>query len=377
MTLLRIVSCTLLLACLGLNAQAEASPSEGKSTSPTWHDPSPHKVQLISVEKDAQVEVLDWGGSGRNVVLVAGLGNTAHIFDNFAPKLSEHFHVYGITRRGFGQSSSPAGGYGAQRLGDDVVAVLDALKISTPILIGHSIGGEELSSVATHHPGRVAGLVYLDAAYSYAFYDREHGDYLIDLGEVINTLKELQRSPFDTSQMKAVQEKLTKFQHNLAEIQTRAGASGGTGPTSTDRASFRAMQSYMAGVVGGMPPESELHQTFLETPTGGVGAPRGQSYVSQAITAGVEKVTELHIPTLAIFVAPHQHAKNKAADAAQVAAAEASDKASTELQAKAFQSGVPQAHVVIIPNQNHYVFISDEANVLRLITEFISGLPPS
>jgi pimeloyl-ACP methyl ester carboxylesterase len=26
--------------------------------------------------------------------------------------------------------------------------------------------------VATHHPGRVAGLVYLDAAYSYAFYDR-------------------------------------------------------------------------------------------------------------------------------------------------------------------------------------------------------------
>jgi non-heme chloroperoxidase len=85
----------------------------------------------------------------------------------------------------------------------------------------------------------------------------------------------------------------------------------------------------------------------------------------------------LHIPTLAIFVAPHQHAKKKAADAAQVAAAEASDKASTELQAKAFQSGVPQAHVVIIPNQNHYVFISDEANVLRLITEFISGLPPS
>src|SRR5580704_13367143 len=88
MTLLRIVSCTVLLACLGLNAQAQAAPSEGKSTSPTWHDPSPHKVQLITVEKDAQVEVLDWGGSGRNVVLLAGLGNTAHIFDNFAPKLS-------------------------------------------------------------------------------------------------------------------------------------------------------------------------------------------------------------------------------------------------------------------------------------------------
>ncbi len=332
---------------------------------------------MITVEKDVQLEVLDWGGSGRNVVLLAGLGNTAHIFDDFAPKLSEHFHVYGITRRGFGASSWPAAGYGAHRLGDDVVAVLDALKISTPVLIGHSIGGEELSSVATHHSGRVAGLVYLDAAYSYAFYDREHGDYLLDLGELIKSLEGLQKSLFDPTQMKAVQEKLTRFQRNLAETQSRAGGSGGGGPSSTDLASFRSMQSYMAGVVGGMPPESELHQTFMETATGGVGAYRGQSSASPAILAGGEKVTELHIPTLAIFVAPHQHAANKATDPAQAAAAEASDKASTELQAKAFQSGVPQAHVVIIPNQNHYVFISDEASVLRLVTEFINGLPGS
>jgi non-heme chloroperoxidase len=258
-----------------------------------------------------------------------------------------------------------------------VVAVLDALKISTPILIGHSIGGEELSSVATHHPGRVAGLVYLDAAYSYAFYDREHGDYLLDLGDIIKTLEGLQKSPFDPGQMKAAQEKLTRFQRNLAEIQIKAGGPGGAGPSPTDLANFHSMQSYMAGVVGGMPPESEVHQTFMETPTGGVGAYRGQSSASQGVLAGGEKVTELHIPTLAIFVAPHQHAKNKAADAAQAAAAEASDKASTELQAKAFQSGVPQVHVVIIPNQNHYVFISDEANVLRLVTEFINGLPQS
>jgi non-heme chloroperoxidase len=65
---------------------------------------------MITVEKDVQVEVLDWGGPGLNVVLLAGLGNTAHIFDEFAPKLSKHFHVYRITRRGFGQSSWPAGG---------------------------------------------------------------------------------------------------------------------------------------------------------------------------------------------------------------------------------------------------------------------------
>lgn len=131
----------------------------------------------------------------------------------------------------------------------------------------------------------------------------------------------------------------------------------------------------MAGTLGGMPPESELRQTFLETPTGGVGAYRGQASAPQAILTGGEKFTELQLATLALFVAPHRRETNKDFDAAHVAAAEASDKASTELQAKAFQSGVPQAHVVIIPNQNHYVFISDEETVVRLVTEFIDGLP--
>lgn len=87
-----------------------------------------------------------WGGSGPPLVFLAGLGDAAHIFDNFAPKLINDYHVYGITRRGFGASSVPVSGYSADRLGDDVLAVLDFLKLNRPILAGHSIAGEELSS---------------------------------------------------------------------------------------------------------------------------------------------------------------------------------------------------------------------------------------
>jgi len=115
------------------------------------------------------LEVLDWGGSGRPINLLAGGGNTAHVFDDFAPKLTAHCHVYGITRRGFGASGYSATDHPADRLGDDAVAVIDALNLKRPILVGHSIAGVELSSVANSHPNRVAGLVYLDAAYSYAF----------------------------------------------------------------------------------------------------------------------------------------------------------------------------------------------------------------
>jgi non-heme chloroperoxidase len=80
-----------------------------------WRDPSPHKIQFVTVEENVNLEVLDWGGAGRPVVLLAGSGNTAHVFDDFAPKLAADYHVYGITRRGYGASSAPASGYGADR----------------------------------------------------------------------------------------------------------------------------------------------------------------------------------------------------------------------------------------------------------------------
>jgi pimeloyl-ACP methyl ester carboxylesterase len=143
-----------------------AAASVGQA-SPAWHDPSPHKIAFVNVERDVRLEVLNWGGSGRPVILLAGLGGTAHVFDDFALKLKREFHVYGITRRGYGASSVPKNGYSADRLGDDVVAVINSLKLQKPLLIGHSFAGQEVSDVATRYPDLVSGVVYLDAVYSY------------------------------------------------------------------------------------------------------------------------------------------------------------------------------------------------------------------
>src|ERR1700675_4590600 len=145
-----------------------------------WQDPSSHTTQFVTVDDNVKLEVLDWGGTGRPLVLLAGLGNTAHVFDEFAPKLISDYHVYGITRRGCGASSVPDSGYSPDRLGDDVVEVLDTLKLDAPVLVGHSIAGEEMSSVGTRHPKRIAGLIYLDAAYPYAYYDPARGDFSLD-----------------------------------------------------------------------------------------------------------------------------------------------------------------------------------------------------
>lgn len=131
------------------------------STASLSGQPAP-KVQFAEVEPDVRLEVVDWGGHGRSVVLLAGGGDTAHVYDEFAPKLTPDYHVFGITRRGFGASSKPTTGYFAA---DQILRVLDALKIEKPVLIGHSVAGDEMSSIGARRSGRIVGLIDLDAAW--------------------------------------------------------------------------------------------------------------------------------------------------------------------------------------------------------------------
>jgi pimeloyl-ACP methyl ester carboxylesterase len=306
-----------------------------------WLDPSPHRAQLVTVENNIRLEVLDWGGSGRPLVLLAGLGNTAHVFDKFAPKLSSAYHVYGITRRGFGASSAPLPSddaiYSADRLGDDVLAVLDALKLSRPVLAGHSLGGEELSSVGSRHPERVAGLIYLDAGYSYAYYDRTRGDLGIDLIDLRKKLEQLQPGRGQQDPRPLIEELLAT-----------------------------TLPVFERGL-------KEMLKNLPETPP----APSVQPHlppITQAIMGGMRKYTDIRVPALAIYAVPHATGQPYKDDAARVAA-EAQDEATTGAQAKAFESGLPSARVVRLPHANHYVFLSNEADVLREVNAFLGGLP--
>jgi non-heme chloroperoxidase len=129
-----------------------------------WKDPSPHRVMRVAVAPHVELEVLDWGGSGPPLVFLAGFGNSAHIFDAFAPEFVPHFRVLGITRRGFGGSSKPTTGYDTTTLVRDIVAVLDSLGIARASFAAHSFGGSELNYLAARFPQRIDRLVYLDAA---------------------------------------------------------------------------------------------------------------------------------------------------------------------------------------------------------------------
>ena len=307
-------------------------------------DASPHTAQFVTVDKDVKLEVLDWGGTGRPLVLLTGLGNDAHVFDKFAPKLTDKYHVYGITRRGFGASSKPVPdgtNYSAERMGEDVVAVLDALHIAKPVLAGHSVAGEELSYVGTRHPDRVAGLIYLDAGYSYALYDEVNGASVIDIKELREQLALMAPGKMPADQKKY----LAELHANLERVEKEV-----------------ASQEEQLKVI---PPPPPLPAGALaKAPPAGA-----------AIIGGVMKFTTVKAPVLAIFADPHDPGNmfkdNPTARAAFIAA----NNKNTEQQAVAFERQVPSAHVVRIANANHYVFISNEADVLREMNAFIATLP--
>ena len=84
------------------------------------------KVQFVEVGDGVKLEVLDWGGAGRPIILLAGSGNTAHIYEDFAPKLMDSGHVYGITRRGYGMSSKRQRGYSVPELTASLAEVITA-----------------------------------------------------------------------------------------------------------------------------------------------------------------------------------------------------------------------------------------------------------
>ncbi len=134
-------------------------------SSPSAKSVPTHQVKFINGSSNNRLEVLDWGGAGKSIIFLTGLGNSAHIYDAFAPRFTDQFHVYALTRRGFGSSAQPATGYDINVLTRDILAVIDSLHLDKVILIGHSIAGDEITKFASTYPGRVDKIIYLEAAY--------------------------------------------------------------------------------------------------------------------------------------------------------------------------------------------------------------------
>ena len=130
-------------------------------------------------------------------------------------------------------------------------------------------------------------------------------------------------------------------------------------PSEADLASFRALQQYYLRVLGFTYPDGELRQQWNSNPDGRVAKHRDfPGYAT--IMSGMKKYAAIPVPALAIFAIHHGQGKALTPLA--------------ESQEKAFANGVPTARVVRLPGADHFVYLSNEADVLREMRAFLAGL---
>jgi pimeloyl-ACP methyl ester carboxylesterase len=293
-----------------------------------------HETRLVPVADGVSVEVVDWGGSGAPMVFLAGFGGTAHDFDDFAPRFTSKHHVYGVTRRGFGASTAPAPTletYDPDRLGDDILAVVAALKLDHPVLVGHSIAGQELSSIGTRHPEAVAGLIYLEASDHFAFYDPASAVLYPNAAAM---RRDLERLP------KAEPAEARRLVAQMLELLPRLKA---------------GLDWYGAALEGATDQPAEIQQAPLRL-------------VQNAMVDSEKMYRGVNVPVLALVAAPPKCAPNCATPGAQRRAATAA------AQADAFARGNAQARVVRLPFADHFIHRSNADQVAREMDAFMDGL---
>jgi 3-oxoadipate enol-lactonase len=96
---------------------------------------------------------------GPVLMLSNSLGTNLHMWDDQVPAWSRHFRLVRYDRRGHGQSSVPKGPYPMERLGRDVLAVIDALGIAKMNWCGLSMGGMVGQWLGANAPNRIDKLV--------------------------------------------------------------------------------------------------------------------------------------------------------------------------------------------------------------------------
>lgn len=147
-----------LLIVLGTACRADPIPPEQRYPAGT-----PFHVAYRTIDS-TRLRIID-SGTGTPVVLIHGFGASLYSWRHTLPALTAAgYRVVAFDNRGFGFSDKPAHGYGTAAYARLVVALLDSLRISSAVLVGHSMGGAIAAEVALAHPDRVRGLVLIDAA---------------------------------------------------------------------------------------------------------------------------------------------------------------------------------------------------------------------
>ncbi len=306
-------------------------------------DTSPHKSDYVQVN-GIHLNYLDWGGNGPVLLFLAGLGCNAHIYDRFAPRFTDHYHVLALTRRGHGDSDYPDGGYDIDTLTEDIHQFMDQMQIDQAILAGHSMAGIELSHFNALYSERLSKLVFLDAAYD--------------------------RSSPECQEMQA------KNPMNHIEI---PGEDADYDTLEELSARLRWVYPSFAVIWSEMMDEHQKHEVKVN-PDGKVVykvSPEISKQINDTISKYALEDSKIKVPTLSVFVIKDKTyyiSPNYMTEAQQAQMAEFYENVQQSWNWQCidqFRRDVPLAKIVIIPTGHHYCFIQQEDLVYEEMKSFL------
>lgn len=124
-------------------------------------DPAAYLPGMPVINVDGADLAYDEAGSGPPVILLhAGIADR-RMWREQLGGLSAGHRVIAVDLRGYGDSTLPIAAFAHH---DDVVGLLDALRIERAALVGCSFGGAVAIDTALAHPGRVAALALIGTA---------------------------------------------------------------------------------------------------------------------------------------------------------------------------------------------------------------------
>ena len=139
-----------------------------------WNVALPTGVRLNFVERG------DPGGTP--VILLHGYTDSHRSYDRILPLLPASFHVFAVTHRGHGDSSKPDAGYTPSHFAADLAAFLDAMRIESAVIVGHSMGSTVAQRFAIDYPSRTRALL-LEGA----FFPSPHNDAVREFFGTVST----------------------------------------------------------------------------------------------------------------------------------------------------------------------------------------------
>jgi len=300
-------------------------------------DVSPHKSGFVSVN-GIKLHYLDWGGEGETLLFLTGLGNSAHIYDDFAPRFTDKFRVLALTRRGHGDSDYPESGYDVHNLTEDIRCCMDELKIEKAILVGHSMAYVEQCHMSVNYPERVSKLVCLDAAY-----DRTKFKVFAEK----SPMKEVKVPEQDCDTVEEFIAHTKYVRPDLAEMWNKLW----------DEETHHTVRTTADGkVVDRMP--NELEKLIIDS-----------------LRSYVPKEAAIKVPVLSFYAIWDKLLfPDYLTDEQKALSAEFQRQIRLPVQRECinqFRKNVPHAKVVEIPQGNHYCFIAQEEYVFEEMLKFL------